>query len=95
MSVALYCSFVPSNGGVVLNLSESAVYRQFNAGYVAAVTAAEKHHGLCDFVWSVEPTEWNCTDRWGHRFDVRTGAHLGTCIRVYVPLTKLMTHRMV
>jgi two-component system, sensor histidine kinase len=28
----------------------------------------------------------------GHRFDVSTGAHLGTCIRLYVPLAELMTH---
>jgi signal transduction histidine kinase len=27
----------------------------------------------------------------GHRFDVSTGAHLGTCIRLYVPLAELMT----
>ena len=28
----------------------------------------------------------------GHRFDVSTGAHLGTCIRLYVPLAELMAH---
>ena len=31
----------------------------------------------------------------GHRFDVTTGAHLGTCIRLYVPLAELMQHQTI
>jgi signal transduction histidine kinase len=31
----------------------------------------------------------------GHRFDVTTGAHFGTCIQVYVPLAELVTHPII
>ena len=31
----------------------------------------------------------------GHRFDVTTGAHFGTCIQIYVPLAELMTHPII